>query len=95
MRPADTNSYSPDKNVTLQSDLIKKEIRTNQRVGIDDLPDESEGVPDWIPKVHDEVGGVPDWNGKVPDKDSILNKSEPFYKVDQEGEISPINLSKF
>jgi hypothetical protein len=89
MRPADTNWNSPAKKVTLQSNLTKKEIRTNQRIGapgvgevvrraakaawlatkaipkaeermgIDDLPDESEKVPDWIPKVHDEVGAVP------------------------------------
>ena len=47
-------------------------------------------MPDWIPKVHDEVGKmlveslkVPLWNGKLPVKDSMSNKSERIYKVDQ------------
>ena len=76
--------------MTLQSNPSKKEIRTNQRIGvpgvgevgrraakaawlatkafpkaeermdIDDLPDEITIAHDWTQKVHDRVGEVPD-----------------------------------
>jgi hypothetical protein len=85
--------------VTLQSNLIKQENPTNQRLG---APGVGEVVrravkAAWLatkafPKAEVRVGIndlpieitiMPDWNEKVPDKDSVLNKSERIYKVDQ------------
>jgi hypothetical protein len=68
--------------------LTKAFPKAEKRVGIDDLPDESEKAPDKKRKVHDEVGKVPVesykvpvWNGKVPDKDSMSILCERILKM--------------